>query len=60
MDEQLQAAMVHLARLGERERLSNEASKPLSEGVDPPLDVASLALFLAGGLVLVLGDHSPG
>jgi len=49
--------VVHLARLGERECLSNEARKPLTQGVDPPLDVGSLALLLAGGLVPLFWDH---
>jgi hypothetical protein len=51
--------MVHPARLGERERLSNEARKPLAQRVDPTPYVASLAFFLAGGLVLLWRDHSP-
>ena len=51
--------MVHPARLGERERLSNEARKPLAQGVDPTLYVASLAFFLAGGLMLLWWDHFP-
>ncbi len=42
--------MVHLARLGEGERLAHEARKPLPQGVDPTLDVASLAFLLAGSL----------
>ncbi len=49
--------MVHLTRLGEGERLAHEARKPLLEGVDPALNVASLAFFLASGLVLLFGDH---
>ena len=58
MDEELQTAMVHPARLGERECLSNEARQPLSERVVPPFDMASFAFFLARGLVLVLWNHS--
>ena len=49
--------MVHVVRLGERERLSNEARKPLPQSVDPPLDVGSLAFLLAGGLMLLLRDY---
>src|SRR5436305_917007 len=49
--------MVHLARLGERECFSNEARKPLAQGVDPPLDVASLPFLLTGGLVPLFWDH---
>ena len=48
---------MHVARLGEGECLTHEARKPLPEGVDTTLDVASLALLLAGSLVLLLGDH---
>ena len=57
VDEELEATVVHVARLGEGERLTHEARKPLPEGVDPTLDVASLAFFLAGSLVLLFGDH---
>ena len=56
-DEELQAAVVHPSRLGERERLPDEARKPLAQGVDPTLDVGSLAFLLAGGLVPPFGDH---
>jgi hypothetical protein len=48
---------VHLARLGERERLPNEARKPLTQGVDLPLEVGSLAFLLAGGLVPLFRNH---
>ena len=45
-------------RLGEGERLSDEARKPLPQGVDPPLDVvAGLAFLLACGFVLVFWDR---
>ncbi len=49
--------MVHLVRLAEGERLPNEARKPLPQSVDPTLDVRSLAFLLAGGFVLLVGDH---
>ena len=49
--------MVHVARLREGKGLTHEARKPLPEGVDTTLDVASLAFLLADGFVLLFGDH---
>ena len=49
--------MVHVVRLGEGEFLTHEARKPLPQGVNPSLYVASLAFFLTGGLVLLFRDH---
>ena len=58
MDEELQAAVVHVVRLSERERLPNaKRQSRCLISVDPSLEVASSAFFLAGGLVLLSRDH---
>ncbi len=40
VQEQPQAGLVHHVRLGERERLPDEAPQPLTQRVVEPLDVA--------------------
>ena len=54
-----QAKLVHPIRFGERERLPNEARKPLPQSVVPPLDVCRLPALLAHRLMPLFGDDLP-
>jgi hypothetical protein len=57
VNEELEAAVMHLAQLGEGRHLTHEARKPLTQGIDLTLNVASLALLLADGFVSLFGNH---
>ena len=59
MQEELQTDLVHLVGLGERERLSNETSQALAQGVVPALHVCQLPASLAHRLVALLRNHRP-
>ena len=56
MNEQTQTNLMHLIRLRERQRFSDEAPKPLPQRVIPTLDMGRLPAVFATSRVLVFRD----
>jgi hypothetical protein len=57
MQKESQTDVVHQVRLGERQALSDEASKSLAQGVVPSLDMRSEpTLFACGNMLLGRDD----
>jgi len=57
VDEEFETAVVHVVRLGERERFTHEPREPLPQSVDPSLDMGCLAFLLANGLMVLFEDR---
>jgi len=57
VQKQAQAEVVHRLTLGKRERLPDEASESLPQGIIPPLDVRCLTRVFAARRMLLIWNH---
>lgn len=58
MNEEVQQSVMQIVASGKSQGATGEAAQALTQGIEPPLDMAGLAAVLANGLMAIRGENA--